>query len=428
VVSCPLALAFALIPCWERDRMAAPQPAGPLERQLAPWPLLLGVAASFLACCAAGAWCGRRNLYDNFERFHPAISPEWLHCPTPSQVLALARARLPRDKVAVIVGGNSILHGVGQRPEWLWTKALQAALGDDYRVLNLAMRGASASEFGGAVAEAFSREHPRVIFVTLAGYGGAGRPDGDLYRYFYWGAFARGMLLPSPERDERLRAVRELDTSGKCDELKRQGRLNCYGRFNDLWNALAYRRLSTVWASPVADHPFRARKHFSDLDPGPAVPLALRCNPAYAPAIAQRLRGWLQAGRVFLPLEAPAGQGPPGLDVARSEMARQLRACFPEPCRPRTLVLVPHESPYRLRLLSPEEQATCRQLVVDQARTAECVGFAALAVGRDYTDGDYYDSGGHYSEQGGARLAGDVAAKVREMARRLGYLQNRGPP
>ena len=103
-------------------------------------------------------------------------------------------------------------------------------------------------------------------------------------------------------------------------------------------------------------------------------------------------------------------------------MVRQLRACFPEARRPRALVLIPHENPHYLGRLSPAEQALSRRLVLDQVRTVEVAGFAALAVGRDFTVDDCSDGGGHYTEQGGARLAAEVAPKLRDMARRLGYL------
>jgi hypothetical protein len=115
------------------------------------------------------------------------------------------------------------------------------------------------------------------------------------------------------------------------------------------------------------------------------------------------------------------------VDLERSAMVRQLRACFPPECRPRTLLLVPFENPYYLALLAPAEQALCRRLVLDQVRAAEGAGLAALAVGRDFTVDDCYD-GAHYSEQGGLRLAAEVAPKIQDMARRLGYVGGRGAP
>jgi hypothetical protein len=407
--------------------MAGPRAGFALERLVRPWPLLLGALASFLACCAAGAWCSRRPVYQHFERFHQLLSPEALHYPTASQVLALARAELPPDKVAVIVGGNSVLNGAGQRAERLWTKALQAALGDDYRVLNLAVRGAHPAEFGAVVAEALGRERPRVLFVTLTGYGCGGFPDGQFYQYFYWDAHAKGLLLPHPAREERLRELGPRGDPEKFAELRLQARQNAWCYFDDLWNALAYRRLSTVWAPFVWDHPFRPRQRFADPDPGTALPFEQRYGPAFARAAAAKIHAWEQGYHDFLAYRRPPGRRAREVDPEHCALVRQLRACFPEGCRPRTLVLVPHENPYYLGQLAPAEQALSRRLVRDQVRAIEGAGFAALEVGRDFTVDDCYDGGGHYTEQGGARLAAAVAPKIRALARRLGYLDTAAP-
>ncbi len=404
--------------------MAVARKGGALERLVAPWPLLLGVLVAFLGCCAAGRWYSRRPVYENFERFHPWIGPETLHYPTSTQVLALAREHLPPDKVAVIVGGNSILFGVGQRPEFMWTKALQAELGDDYRVLNLAMRGASAGEFGGTVAEVLGREGRKVIYVTVSNYGAVGAPNGALYQYFYWDAFYKGLLPRWAPREALIERTDGFRDPEKVAELKRQMWLNSCCGYHDLWNALAYRYLSTVWVPPVSQHVTRARKRWPDVDYGTAIPFAVRYSPAVQPAILARIRAWLTVCRALLPYQG----GGPEIDLAKSETAFQLRACFPADCRPRTLMLIPHENPYYLAQLSPAEQALDRQYAREQVRAAEGVGLHALAVGRDFTVDDCYDGGGHYTEQGGIKLAGEVAPKVREIARRLGYLGEGGKP
>ncbi len=404
--------------------MAVARQGGPLERLVAPWPLLVGVVVSFVGCCAAGAWYSRRPVYENFERFHYLISPESLHYPTSTQVLALARAQLPADKVAVIVGGNSILHGTGQRVERVWTKALQVALGDDYRVLNLAMRGASSAEFGGTVAEVLGREGRKVIFITLSNYGSPGAPDGSLYQYFYWDACCKGLLPRWQPREDLIRRTDTFRDAAKVAELRRQMRLNSFCRFADLWNGLAYRRLSTVWTASVFRHPTWARKRWADEDPALLIPFAVRYAPASTPVVLSRVRCWLGACPLLLPHKANS----PDIDLDRSETALQLRACFPPDCRPRTLVLVPYENPYYFAMLAPGEQALCREYVLEQVRAAEGVGLNALAVGAGYTVDDCYDGGGHYTEQGGLRLAGEVAPKVRELAHRLGYLREGGRP
>ena len=64
---------------------------------------------------AAGYLAGRRNCYQDFERFHNYINIGTLYYPTASQVRSLGKAMLDPDKIIVVVGGSSILHGSGQR-------------------------------------------------------------------------------------------------------------------------------------------------------------------------------------------------------------------------------------------------------------------------------------------------------------------------
>src|SRR5438270_788218 len=123
--------------------MSQDQPMHFIERMLAPYPMFLGVILSFLACCFGGEVISGKNFYVDYERFHIFIGPENSLYPTASQVRAIAKSRLDPDKVAVVIGGNSILYGTGQRAEHVWTKELQALLGDPYQVINFAMRSVS---------------------------------------------------------------------------------------------------------------------------------------------------------------------------------------------------------------------------------------------------------------------------------------------
>jgi hypothetical protein len=407
---------------------AVVQKGGALERLVAPWPLLLGVLASFLGCCAAGRWYGHHNVYQDFQRFHPWINQQTHHYPTATQVMALARTRLDPDKVAVIVGSNSILYGAGQRAAVLWTKALQAELGDDYRVINLAVGGAFPVEFGGVVAEALSGEYRKMVFVTLTGGATGGPPDGHFYQYLYWDAWGKGLLGEYPEREEGLReyARAARRDPAKMEELARRARANGYLYFNDLWNALAYTRLSTAWHVAAGTHTLRPRKRYADPGPEPP-PLAQRYPPGHGAEEVARLHFWARHGADMIRGYALLPGQPDVLDPSRSPMCRQMWAAFPEPFRARTLVLIPHDNPHYVRQLTPAEQETCRDLVVRQVRILEMAGFPALGVGRDFDEENFVDQC-HPSETGGLRLAAEVAPKVRELARKLGYLGEGGRP
>jgi hypothetical protein len=113
---------------------------------------------------------------------------------------------------------------------------------------------------------------------------------------------------------------------------------------------------------------------------------------------------------------------PDVFDPERSPMCRQLWAAFPPPFRARTLLLVCHECPHYVGQLTPAEQQTYRELAVLHVQALEKAGFASLEVGRGYGVEEFKDRC-HLSETGGLRLAAEVAPKVREMARELGYTE-----
>ena len=226
---------------------------------LSPAALLVGGLLAFVVCCMGGRILSRHNPYKWFVRFHQYLNPQTQFYPTASQLCALARTRLDRDKVAVIVGGNSILHGVGQRAAEVWTGTLQETLGEDYRVLNLAVPGAEPCEFGGVLAEALTAEYKRLIYVTALGSStNPQEPDGRAYRYLYWDAHYKGLLPRDLEREQRLAARRQQEGPA-FDELRAGRRLDARLFYQDLWTTLALKKGGTVWTPLLRNSSFRPR-------------------------------------------------------------------------------------------------------------------------------------------------------------------------
>jgi hypothetical protein len=384
-----------------------------LRLLLAPAALFAGIAAGFLACCLAGFFASRKNLFQDFQRFHQLISPESLFYPTACQVRALSRERLEPGKVAVIVGGCSIPHGVGQRGARLWTRRLQELLGDDYCVLNLAMRGAYPTELGGAAAEMIARERDKVLFIScVTPVGPPPVGDGVFYRYFVWDAYSKGLLPGDPARDSWLRCLAaERRGDGTFAELRLGMRVDCLCYSRDLWTTLAYRHFATAWNFMVGRNFTRPRRKFSDPDPGPFVPFAARYNAAQQELRMREIRSWMDYGLAI------DRAGVPG----RTAVEAGIRTCFGDFYANRTLVLIPHHSPYYVSQLSPAEQSRYNDLFPAMVRTYEHMEIRALEIGRDYSLADYFD-GVHIGETGGERMAEAVAPVVRDMARRLGYV------
>src|SRR5262249_2142638 len=139
-------------------------------------------------------------------------SAEGLYYPTVCQVRQLAKSRLDPGKVVVIVAGSSVMHGTGQRADQLWSKRLQELLGEQYQVINLAMRKGTTAEFGGVAAEFRARDFKKIILISDV-LPGQMHPDpsGFHYNYFFWDAHSRGLLVKDWVRDRRLAELAPAD-------------------------------------------------------------------------------------------------------------------------------------------------------------------------------------------------------------------------
>jgi hypothetical protein len=405
------------------------------ERLLAPRALFVGIAVAFAACCVAGHVAGRINYMHHFARFHNRLSPESLYYPTARQVRSFGRDCLDPNKIVVVVGGSSVLHGTGQRVDHVWTKHLQELLGDDYQVVNFALRCGQTGEFGEIAAEILQRDHPKLIFVSDTHPGSLPIwPDGSRYRYFYWDAYNKKLTVTDAARDAQL--AKEIpDTEKMEQEVGKKRAIEAMGMlaeqqrelhtamaldrgvyFHDLWNTVAYRWFHTMWTPPTRESFRRARKGFADNDPGPP-PLETRYaqqNDWIMSIVRANLYGCVKdaAGNWVEDRSSPVW----------AELERRAAVNFPEPTHRRTLVLAMWFSPYYCNQLSPDERAVSAQMSRSTVQHLEKIGFKALGVGQDFLPADYADWQ-HLTETGGEKLATAVAPAVRELAQSLGYTQ-----
>jgi hypothetical protein len=390
---------------------------GLLARLLVPRALLLGVVGAFAACCLSGYLAGQKNLYMPFVRFHRFLNPESCYFPTASQVRAMARGYFKKDKITVIVGGNSILFGSNQWPANVWSRHLQENLGKRFQVLNLAVPAAYTNEFGAWGAEIIARDYPRLIFIT--DFGGSTLPsslDGCRYRYFFWDAYYKGLLSHDTVRRQALEGLiaqrsrndyqppevekAPENTPDGFAELLRRSWLDNYLRFQDFWTAVAYKRFATVWTWPVEGKFLTARQYLED----PEKPRST-FDRRYPPATNQLHLDIVKRLLNTSPETVPAG----------------VKTSFTADLAARTLFLAVRDSPYYVKQLTPEEQTHYRRLFPQMVAALTAAGYHALDVGAGYSAWDYSDRC-HLSEEGGEKMAAAVAPRVREMARQLGYL------
>ena len=380
-----------------------------LRQWLTPPGFFLGILLGFAACCFAGRKAASFFPFRDFARFERAIAPEGMYFPTALQVRALARHEIPKDKIAVIIGGNSILRGAGQDREALWSAQLQAKLGDDYQVLNLAMNGGAPNEFGQLAAEMLLKEGRRVLYVCNCGLTKyAQYPDGTKpeYRYFFHDARARGLLLPCADRDAALAelAPQRCEKEG-YDELQLQMRANRLLSFNDLWHVLAYEVGSTIWVKYVGRKWWQPRKAFPE---------------AHVDVRSPRNEKIMQLARGVIAHSAQPSAAP----ADRERFDRQLRTAVPAPLRAHTLVTVNRFGPRDVAMMETTMPGVAAQLETNlrnvTAQLERC-GLRALDGSARLSADDFWDHC-HLLPSGGLKLADELAPAIRDLARSHGYV------
>jgi hypothetical protein len=193
--------------------------------------------------------------------------------------------------------------------------------------------------------------------------------------------------------------------------------------FGDLWNTIAYTECHTVFTPATRRQFLKPRQCYDDPDSG-AQPVEARYSPAQNEKYMTRLRN------IFLGQCVRNASGQWVEDAVSAQWAALDRAavtCFPAPLRDHALVLVMSFSPYYLHQLTPDERACYDAVNRCTVRHLANLNFASLAFGADCAAADYADHV-HLAASGGAKLAEAVAAQVRVMAHRLGYVKQGEEP
>jgi hypothetical protein len=377
----------------ENERLTEVAPAHP-ERagaELEPPSLrliwfLAGFVLSTTICSVAGYTLTSINIFQNFNRFQVFIAPDSNYLPTARQVRALARAVLDPSKTNVVIGGSSVFYGVGQPAGMTMADNLQRELGDQYRVVNLAMRGGDVSGIAEQTSEMMIRDGYKVIYLADIAVAASPQPIGQSpYTYFFWDARARRYLFDWPPR---------VSAVGEYPLLNNQAigaALNSILNFNDLWETLAYEHLMTVLSSVHPEQFWHARATLSDPEAEPArerrYPFA-EADLRIARAISQPLSEarWVDFRQNF--------------DVA-----------IPPPIRSSMLVAVCENSPFYMMQLTEQERANRE---VQRRRTIDIIdslGATAVSI-CDTLDSDDYIDRVHMSVSGARKVARIIAETV----------------
>jgi hypothetical protein len=372
------------------------------------------------------AWLGQRavssDYHPHFTRFFPEISPEASYYPTVGEMTAIVRARCRPDQVLVIVGGNSVLHGVWQPAEVMWTRKLQERLGERYVVINFALRGATPTDGGAVVAEVLRDEFPRQIYIANEKAATGIFPLGsETYRTVFWQAYFGGQLINDAARNAYVRDTLFYPANwAKAAEISGSALLDRALRFRDYWNRVAFERLNTVPSiyAPAPPGLFAPRKLFTDQERDGS---GLTLDERYLPAVRSREMEILRATSGLF-YEHKNGGGWQMREAERMRIDAYYRDAFPAALHTRTMLLIGRDSAFFRAQLRPDERTRDEQAIVDSVAMLRGHGYAALDYGEKFTAEDYADRT-HLAPAGGEKLADAVAPAVRALADKLGYLR-----
>jgi hypothetical protein len=388
-------------------------------------PCLAGMVIGFLLCCIAGFAVGKTNLYENFHRFTDYTSPTTLFYPTVSQMVAMVNLQSTPDQTVVIIGGNSIFNGVGQRSSEIWTDRLREHLGHDYAVFNFASCGEQPFEGAYWVAESLLARGRKVLYVTVAMPTAGGAPEGGkVYGYLFWDAHEKKLLARSPERDlliERRVAMMDEKERERIAELKLRMQLDKLLHFQDLWTAVGYTQVFTVWTQHTEASPFKARKLYIDLQPDPA-PVASRFSNSSA--FARELSTVRAYCDGFFDITPTGWQA---REQSWTNLLTEMKGLVPDRFKRNCLVVVACNPPYFLHKITPAENA---RIALATTRSEECwktAGYHAMTASaassaEKFEDQDFKDCW-HLTGSGGRRMAALVARRVVDLNDELGFSQ-----
>ena len=387
-----------------------------------PAAFLAGFGLALALCLLIGRRAGNADYHKDFVRFHPMIGPESYYYPTVREMCSIVRAHCRSDQVLVIVGGNSIFYGVGQPVDQVWTKRLQELLGDRYAVVNFAFRGSTPTDVGAVVAEVFRDEFPRQIYVANTGPLQPIDPIGSApYRFMFWEAYYKGLLMRFPVRDERITDfLLQGEGKGTKTEIVARVWLDRLLHYRDFWNYVGYNWVFTVATpyTPRLPGLLFPKKTFVDNETDyDALPFGQRFRSEINEPEMRIVRGFTELAYRH------DADGRWNLEAAVQNQFRGfLKMGMPDPLKRRTLIVLSGNSPFYVKQLSLDERRRDELGYADSLRLWREMGYNAVKYGSDFRAEDFGDRT-HLTAAGGRKVAEIVAPEIRAIAEQLGYLK-----
>jgi len=358
---------------------------------------LIALMLTFVFLVFLGHRTIKRNTFEGVLRFHDSISPSGSYFPTARQVWQYVIKKAKKDKINVIIGGSSVMYGVGQPQGFTIADKLQEKLGPNYLVMNLATKGGLIMGQGLIFATLLKELNYPVIYIADKEISVPGNPMGSNPTfYFYWDAKFNDMLRPwKPREEEEYKYL-----SFKTLDLPLGQLLNKPLAFNEFWNTVGFRNLQTTFSKLTPDHFWIPRNQVADREIDPEVKPFF-----YMPENQTRL------------VENLAKEFDPDSKIT---LIKSWDQEVPLEIRPNLIVVLCENNPILLNLMSQTLQENRQNKVKEgfvaltqlgQNPVIACTGL----LGNDYTDGV------HLAISGAEKMTTTLANQVVLRAKVLGY-------
>lgn len=367
--------------------------------------VLLSMLVTLLLLSLAGHYCSAHTYFKNFVRFNRAATMETLFPTTFAQVLNTVTEK-GKGRKLVIIGGDSVFWGHGQKDDQVWSEELARLLAPEFAVINLSERGGCPFELGYWVYEHLRRQGKEAILVTNCASVYPGAPTGNsIYNYFFSEARERDWLETYKERDLWIKQFQNPYTSQYLERTIWQ-KLDKYLYFRDLWTTVTYDLGSTtlVFSASGKQNYFLPRKYLpEEYD---AVEMVLIDE--------QEARRWSGVQKARNDAAITVNEGgqfkvnPWGYD----HLVSNLEPTVVPHLRANIITVTIKPNPFVLSLMDEKDREASKLSDALVLRTYRQLGFNAV-----YLDSlerpDYIDLE-HISPAGGRKLARFIAEKVKQ--------------
>jgi len=323
----------------------------------------------------------RSDPYANLSRFWVHQSADSNFFPTALETLTWTLNQIdPKDKV-IIIGGSSVIMGVGQTLPNSIATVLQMELGPTYKVINLALRGGTALGQGAYVASALQRRGFDVLYISDV------NPtvppiltNTERYEDFFWQALSARMITPSTVESGLVQFP--------INERLILAKLNQVFRFAEAANFVSYNFFSLNTSSLLGADGLKPLRKYPDVE------LEIEYKDMYKdPEVTQREIEILTGTAKYAP-SLPEMIG----------VAGKYRTLFDDLRIDNTLLILCNKNPYYSNLLSKNIQRDLENYYLNFQTALKNNGFEAQNLCRDFTDADYHDSV-HLNKSGAVKFA-----------------------